>query len=48
MGEAKLQELPVVSRRDVQTLEGLGALDDVLKPYGLDRAQLKAIDSQDS
>jgi hypothetical protein len=48
MGEAKLQELPVVRRRDVQTLEGLVALDDVLKPYGLDRAQRKAMDPQDS
>src|SRR5262245_55737264 len=48
MGEAKLQELPVVSRRDIHTLEGVVALDDVLRFYGLDRTQLTALDQQDS
>jgi len=40
--------LPVVSRRDIHTLEGLVALDDVLRFYGLDRTQLTALDQQES
>jgi chloride channel protein, CIC family len=35
MGSSYTQELPVVSRRDVHKLEGLVALDDVLRLYGL-------------
>ena len=48
MGEAKLQELPVVSRRDIHTLEGIVTLDDVLRFYGLDRTQLTALEPPDS
>jgi chloride channel protein, CIC family len=35
MGSSCTQELPVVSRRDVHRLEGVVALDDVLRLYGL-------------
>src|SRR5262249_55877408 len=34
MGSNGMQQLPVVSRRDVHKLEGLIALDDVLRLYG--------------
>jgi len=37
MGSSHMQELPVVSRRDVHELEGLVALDDVLRLYGVGR-----------
>ena len=39
MGSNRMQELPVVSRRDVHKLEGLVALDDVLRLYGLDQTK---------
>jgi hypothetical protein len=39
MGSNRVHELPVVSRRDVHKLEGLIALDDVLRLYGLDQAK---------
>jgi CIC family chloride channel protein len=35
MGSNNVQELPVVSRRDVHKLEGIVALDDVLRLYGI-------------
>jgi CIC family chloride channel protein len=35
MGSSNMQELPVVSRRDVHKLEGIVALDDVLRLYGI-------------
>jgi H+/Cl- antiporter ClcA len=35
MGSSNMQELPVVSRRDVHTLEGIVALEDVLRLYGI-------------
>jgi CIC family chloride channel protein len=35
MGSSNMQELPVVSRRDVHKLEGLVALEDVLRLYGI-------------
>lgn len=34
MGSSNMQELPVVSRRDVHKLEGIVALEDVLRLYG--------------
>jgi CIC family chloride channel protein len=42
MGSSGMQELPVVSRQDVHKLEGLVALDDVLRLYGLDQAKWPA------
>jgi CIC family chloride channel protein len=35
MGSAGLKTLPVISRRDAHTLEGIVTIDDVLKVYGL-------------
>jgi hypothetical protein len=35
MGSSNVQELPVVSRRDVHKLEGIVALEDVLRLYGI-------------
>ena len=35
MGSSNLQELPVVSRRDIHKLEGIVALEDVLRLYGI-------------
>jgi len=39
MGSNRVQELPVVSRRDVHRLEGLIALHDVLRLYGFDQSK---------
>jgi len=35
IGSSNLQELPVVSRRDIHKLEGIVALEDVLRLYGI-------------
>src|SRR5215467_11756406 len=35
MGSSNMQELPVVSRRDVHKLEGIVTLEDVLRLYGI-------------
>jgi len=42
MGSNRIQELPVVSRRDIHKLEGLVALDDVLRLYGFDQTEWPA------
>jgi CIC family chloride channel protein len=39
MGSNRVHELPVVSRRDVHKLEGLIALEDVLRLYGFDQTK---------
>jgi len=38
MGSSNMQELPVVSRRDVHKLEGIVALEDVLRLYGIGKS----------
>jgi CIC family chloride channel protein len=48
MGEAKCRELPVVSRRDIHSLEGVITLEDVLRFYGLDRTQPTDLDQQNT
>jgi CIC family chloride channel protein len=43
MGSSGLRVLPVVSRSDVRRLEGIVALDDVLRVYGLEGEQSEAL-----
>jgi CIC family chloride channel protein len=40
MGSSNLQQLPVVSRRDVHKLEGIIAVEDVLRLYGIGKTSI--------